>query len=631
MVIGGNGVGKTTFVNAILFALLGNAEYDVQNPAGKTERVPVVPSDFFKGRVIPEDENDAKVTLSFSIGRNQIEIARALFRPKILLLKINGKSFSGTRDKEELYRRQLSKLMKFDDFEHFTFVAANLLVFDEARHTLIWDPERQNRVIRLLFLTEFHGELSSLSERVTTLDTTSRHKSETRKDIRRNITRWVDSQKDAPGLSASAKRLAVDLAQLEQGLEDTETEISSIESNIEEETEHLQQLLADADQLEVEKLLGAKELQRTEAKFYAGIYDALPPEFLVVLQTLMNQGLCQVCGASHEKLKELGKKLKHEGKCLVCRSPLNYSVEAKPESIGDKLAADINRLREHLDNLEHKQRASVDAQAVANFQVSSLQQKLSKLLKRKKSDDVRAGELRIQVQKLAGNDGSEEAWLRKQKEEIDKLTREIDELNKKRATVLESLKRVNYEFTNRLAKVNDNLTPLFSQFASKFLGVECELVVGTMSRSRKPISYMYPRFGGKDRNDISEVSESQRFFIDQAFRMALITLFSKLNRGTTTFFVVETPEGSLDLAYERNVAEMYLDFAKRGHAIIVTSNLNSSNFLQGLYSHLGTARTKQTRTLDLLEHGRLSDVQGSDHMLAEFNKRRRQLGITSVR
>jgi hypothetical protein len=323
--------------------------------------------------------------------------------------------------------------------------------------------------------------------------------------------------------------------------------------------------------------------------------------------------------------------LKRDGKCLVCRSPLNYSAETTSESVGDKLAAEINNLREHLDKLEQKQRASIDAQAVANFQVSTLQQRLSKLLKRKKIDDVRTGELRIQVQKLSGDDGSEEAWLRKQKEEIDKLTAEIDDLNKRRATVLESLKRVNDDFTNRLTKVNDNLTPLFSQFASKFLGVQCELVVGTVSRSRKPLSYMFPRFGGKERTNISEVSESQRFFIDQAFRMALITLFSNLNRGTTTFFIVETPEGSLDLAYERNVAQMYLDFAKCGHAIIVTSNLNSSNFLQGLYSHLGTARTKKTRTLDLLEHGRLSDVQGSDRMLAEFDKKRRQLGITSVK
>src|SRR5204862_120950 len=138
----------------------------------------------------------------------------------------------------------------------------------------------------------------------------------------------------------------------------------------------------------------------------------------------------------------------------------------------------------------------------------------------------------------------------------------------------------------------------------------------------KPITYMYPRFNQKDRPSVFEVSESQRFFIDQAFRMALITLFSNLNDDSNTFFIVETPEGSLDLAYERNVADMYLDFAKLGHTIIVTSNLNSSNFLQGLYSRLGAQQAKRDRTLDLLKYGRLSSVQGHD--AEEFNNRLEQ-------
>src|SRR5436190_10888752 len=42
MVIGGNGVGKTTLVKTILFALLGNTEHERLNSAGKPERVPVV-------------------------------------------------------------------------------------------------------------------------------------------------------------------------------------------------------------------------------------------------------------------------------------------------------------------------------------------------------------------------------------------------------------------------------------------------------------------------------------------------------------------------------------------------------------------------------------------------------------
>lgn len=632
MIIGGNGIGKTTFVQTVLFALLGNAEYQTQNAAGRVETVAVVPPDFFHGRITPEDEEHARATLKFRVGRTAVEVSRALFRPKLLKLKINGNTVSGAGDLEQKYRNRLVKLMNFDTFEHFVFVAANLLVFDEARRTLIWDPERQNRVIRLLFLTEFHGSLSQLSDKVTTLDTTSRHKSETRKDIRRNVARWVDAEKVSSvsgDASNQAKRLAVELTQLDESLEQTDNAISETESRISEETEHLHQLLALLDELEADKVVVAKALQRAEARFYKDIYESLPAQYLLILQTLAAQGTCQVCGASHAKLRKLGKKLKNNGECLVCRSPVAYSDNGQSSKDSDKLSAEINRLRKHLAELDEKQRGCAKAQAVANHQLATLQPRLSQLLKQKRLDEARIAKLQIQMEKLSGDDGSEAAWLRKQKEEIQKLTGEIDDLNKKRAVVLAKLKKVNDAFSKRLANVNENLTPLFSQFASKFLGVRCELVIGTMSKAKKPITYMFPRFDGKNRDSISEVSESQRFFIDQAFRMSLITLFSRLNHGATTFFVVETPEGSLDLAYERNVADMYLDFAKSGHSILVTSNLNSSNFLKGLYSHLGSSRAKSQRTLDLLQHGRLSDVQGDQATLQEFNNRKKELGLTS--
>src|SRR5882672_7733059 len=109
MVIGGNGVGKTTFVNTLLFALVGNAEYEVQNVAGRSQRIPVVSPDFFQGRVLPEDEKDASVTLKFTLADDEIEISRSLFRPSILGLKINGKQSVGSKDKEEVYRAYLKK------------------------------------------------------------------------------------------------------------------------------------------------------------------------------------------------------------------------------------------------------------------------------------------------------------------------------------------------------------------------------------------------------------------------------------------------------------------------------------------------------------------------------------------
>ena len=133
---------------------------------------------------------------------------------------------------------------------------------------------------------------------------------------------------------------------------------------------------------------------------------------------------------------------------------------------------------------------------------------------------------------------------------------------------------------------------------------------------------MYPKFNEKDRQQSTNVSESQRFFLDQAFRMALIELFTSVS-GSPTFYIAETPEGSLDLAYERNVANMYLEFSNAGHSIIITSNLNSSNFLQSLYAAMDDEKSAGKRTLDLLKYGKLTNVQNREKQ--EFDQRYSQL------
>ncbi|MCD6050748.1 MAG: chromosome segregation ATPase-like protein, partial [Verrucomicrobia bacterium] len=592
MIIGGNGVGKTTFVQTVLFTLLGNAGYQTVNSAGKNETVPVVPETFFKGRIKPEDESDAKATLKYSIGKTKIEITRLLFRPKIIRLKIAGKLIHADEASayEEKYRAEIGKLMQFAQFEDFVYVAANLLVFDEARRPLIWDPESQNKVMRILFLSEFHVKLSGLSDKMTMLDTKARHKSETRKDIIKTIARWEESEKRPATESASQAELRknrVEYAQIQEALEQIDGDLNQIQSKISTESKHIEELLTQADTLETEKISITKALQHAETKFYAGIYESLPPQYLLLLQTLANQGTCQVCGTSHPRLKDLGKKLKAEAKCLVCRSPVSYESNLGTTKKDDKLTDEINALHSALEAINDKQRACVQAQAIANHEIQTLQPRLNDLTKRKHRDETALLKLQVAIDQATAGNQNNNPWLEKQRTEITDLTQEIKDLYQERDKAKEKLKKLNTAYTEHLTTVNDTLTPLFSKFSSKFLGVPCELVISTKTKSGKPVTYMHPRFNDKERSNLHEVSESQRFFIDQAFRMALISLFSELNNHNETFFIVETPEGSLDLAYERNVAEMYLDFAKFNHSIVITSNLNSSNFLKGLYDQLG--------------------------------------------
>ena len=111
--------------------------------------------------------------------------------------------------------------------------------------------------------------------------------------------------------------------------------------------------------------------------------------------------------------------------------------------------------------------------------------------------------------------------------------------------------------------------------------------------------------------------------------MAIITWYSQKYQHPT-FYIVETPEGSLDLAYERNVADMYIEFGNHNHSIIITSNLNSSDFLQGLYGRLGNGEEKRKRTLDLLQYGQLSSVQLKQEHVEAFNKHIKQLGLPLI-
>ena len=138
--------------------------------------------------------------------------------------------------------------------------------------------------------------------------------------------------------------------------------------------------------------------------------------------------------------------------------------------------------------------------------------------------------------------------------------------------------------------------------------MDCKLSVTSKTLNKIPHFYYVPEINGQVRKGTWSVSESQRFFIDQAFRMAVIDYLQNEIGRFSTFFITETPEGSLDIAYESQVAMMFKIFAESNNKIIFTSNLNSSNFLKELYRSI-PKEERTLRTLDLLKKGKVTRVQ----------------------
>ena len=112
---------------------------------------------------------------------------------------------------------------------------------------------------------------------------------------------------------------------------------------------------------------------------------------------------------------------------------------------------------------------------------------------------------------------------------------------------------------------------------------------------------------GKVRKQEESLSESQRFFIDHSFRMSILTFFYQ----SPSFYIVETPDSSLDLSYEQNAAGVFLQFLKKPNIVIVTSNLNNSSFI----SHLTKDESVQLSMVGLLDIAKQSAIQGGNERI----------------
>jgi hypothetical protein len=93
--------------------------------------------------------------------------------------------------------------------------------------------------------------------------------------------------------------------------------------------------------------------------------------------------------------------------------------------------------------------------------------------------------------------------------------------------------------------------------------------------------------------------------------MALAEHISCESNKATLF--VDTPEGSLDIAYEKRVGLMFADFVKNYQQnIIMTANINSSQLLVALAEKCKAGLMYVKRMLDWVD---LSIVQQEEEML----------------
>jgi DNA repair exonuclease SbcCD ATPase subunit len=620
-IVGVNGIGKTTLIELILYALIG---FEKEYKAKKINNQKIIIGekdknaiDYFTSR-FNEDypfNKDAKVTLEYSLGESYFSITRSLNNDIILSLFIDSQKLD--IENEEEYEKILVARTGLSNAKSLQVLIRKFLLFDEQRLNVAWETQTQDEILRILFFhEELLNEFDKLEAMVTDLDTKGRHRSEDRRIVKErygdlltqkeklinslNVSEESSIENDIDTIKFMEKKNFLEIS-----IESIIVEVESLNSVAEDMQEDLRRRFGERNNINQELETIESEINKVESKIYNSIYLSLPDYYISLEKSLVNEGHCLICNTKNKELKETFIINKQKNKCLVCESKLEEDFEIDESIIKqlNQLEDNKNQILVRLGNKEEEVKKCRNEWQMINTQMQNLlNEKISYENQILHIDSVLAE---------AGVSEENDTYsqiLRTLKAEEDRLTEEINEIYKERDKASNELLELQKKFVDIIDKLNSDISYFFNKYASTFIGLECELTVHEQKIKRIPHIRFLPRVNGDERSNIYSVSESQRFFLDQAFRMAIIDYLQSTNLGFNTFFITETPEGSLDIAYEEHVAKMFLLFAESNNNIIFTSNLNSSRFLFKIFDEM-EGKQKKKKILNMLEKGNLTTVQ----------------------
>lgn len=597
LVLGANGLGKSTLIN-ILFRMLSGpfdlAKFDNTEELGNLNISAIERKDiksFFSERA-HDKATDAIATLLVSFGHTTLTISRNLENLSINEFKIDQTAMplSNRVADEELFQKEIISLAKVGSFGDWLLILHYIVFYQDNRRALVWDTSAQRELLRILLLNNHESiEWQGLTRQVLELDSEFRN---LRYTANKQIKKLKEdrSPEDKTGLRSEAGALKsvraekIDyLNKIEKSLSEinevrttsrslrlrTKQEIDSLEREIENIKDNILNLaLPDASDA-LRFILSTLKAQRSNFKQYK-----IPEKYIVHFEKKLNNYFNFISNeeSSPEDIASLNNNIKQkEDELLRLKNTLNHQLdhEQKIEQELAELHSHIAYCREEISEI--------------NFKLLPIEIGLSK------KGDVTSG-IDMKIATL-------EDMIKEKNDELLNASKQFEEY----------LERVENNFLSNTDKIKTE----FSQIVQEFLVEECEItwysVPWKLGQTSNPINF--PAFifkmksGGNnmttERKSPSQVSESQREFIDLAFRIALISTTGSNSSGT---IIMDTPEASLDSIFVRNASNIFIKFANQNNnKLLLASNLIDGELLPRLVSELRAKNKLSTGLINLLD------------------------------
>ena len=594
---GANGLGKTTFQNIINYALTGI----VLSPAKSylsPDKIFKENNDFtniyFDGRVKAKEKKTAEVELIFNINNKYYRLVRSFFNNEALQeleiyeLNRNKKTYipikndTSKENLNKIYQEELVKDIGILKFEYFVFLQLYVFTFHENRSLLFWDKHALPNALSISFTNNLNDAENLIK-------------------IMKNMEKY---ESDARNYRWQARQLLDEINKLSTNNKKPNNKEKKDYYDVCNKFDEIQ---TNYDNLSIEY----DTLMNKRNNLYSDIYNlensykeclasySEPKSKLLnnpYIQIIKDKKECLICGAKGTIIVDKITENICQDNCPLC----NISIKEKDEKGRnilfkklEKIDKEILKKRSDLENI-------FDEITEKDLMIKTIKIELEKYQKIKNRMERDYPHIFDGKSDLDGNIER----LREQYNEYDRKSKESyekrDKLKPKYNTLEKKVKKI-------YSEAEIYFVPVFKKLAKNFMGYDLEIKL--VSKNRKLLLILEVETSA--RPESYKLSESQRFFLDIALRMAFAIYLSNPDNEATLF--IDTPEGSLDIAYENRVGKMFAEFINSySQNMLMSANINSSQLLISLATNIKKGKMNMRRMLDWID---LSIVQTAEGKL----------------
>ena len=425
-------------------------------------------------------------------------------------------------------------------------------------------------------------------------DSLSRHCSEDMRAINKVLNKMKNASTAVESKNAKPNNTAFTLIGLKEKLEELDAKLAFIQKERASKSQDISLLQNEINKISFSANDIDKQVKQMEEQLNSNLWETLHPSYHVFIKNIQLNHICPMCNQPNDLLAE--KATNDPNCCFACNSSIIANTEI--DTILRNKLEEISLSRKALYQSINGKKKTIQK---IEQQVTDLDKEFAVIEMERRTIQQHIRELEYENAMSDNDQNAIQPFL----DEVNRLTLQKESYQKKRDEQYDIVTTISSKIEDVITSNVHVFSSIFAQYAGQFLGVSCELTY--IKQAGDLNKRFYPVIAGKVRFNEEEMSESQRFFVDHSFRMSILTFFYR----TPTFYIVETPDSSLDISYERNAARVFAEFLKRPNSLILTSNLNNSLFIE----HLLNQKDIETGIVGLLDIAKQSTIQNTSEQL----------------